>query len=100
MDIISAWIIIGVGFGFVARGIAGRVGVPNPNQVIELVQAGEAFMEHQPKAREELRRTPPPKPAAVHFVVRTPEDGNAGVAQLTEMMSDSIHLGTPIRVQG
>ncbi|MNP63702.1 hypothetical protein D3C76_1591330 [compost metagenome] len=38
-------------------------------------------LEHQVPQLQEATFLPPPEPAAVHLMIRSPEDGNAGVIQ-------------------
>lgn len=103
VDGFVAGIIIRVGAGFIARGVAGGVGVPDPEQVMEAVDGGEPFEEHVPEAVEPeitVGMAAPPEPAAVHFVAGAPEDGNVAVGKDAQVGGDAVDLGFPGLMQG
>lgn len=86
-----------VAHSLIYRMLARVVGIPHPEEVVEMVMMGHAIVEHSPKFCKTIfaASVAPPEPFAVHLVERSPEDWDVVGLQDFQILCDAIYLFQP-----
>jgi len=73
------------------------IDTPYPNEVIEMMIMDIPVKKLLIKSSGTglIGTASPPKPIAVHFVIRPPENRHPGISEFFEIKRDGIHLSTP-----